>query len=56
MKSMAANRKAITQATFDDAVQENIREFGMCAADAIEDAISQFQAQVGTVFLFNKTK
>lgn len=36
----------ITQETYNEAVQENINEFGMSLEDAIEDTVKQFEAQV----------
>lgn len=36
---------AINQQTFDDAVQENINEFGMEIQEAIDDTVQQFEAQ-----------
>ena len=38
--------KQISQETYDDAVKENIEDFDMAPQDAIDDAISQFEAQV----------
>lgn len=37
--------KVITQVTFDAVVKENVSDFGMNFADAIRDAVSQFEAQ-----------
>jgi len=39
-----ASRK-ITQESFDEVVKENMEEFGMSPAEAVEDAVSQFEAQ-----------
>ena len=38
--------KKITQETFDSVVKENVQEFDMSPADAMQDAIEQFKAQV----------
>lgn len=35
----------ISQQTFDDAVRENVEEFGMALAEAVRDAVQQFEAQ-----------
>ncbi|KAF5282530.1 hypothetical protein FQA39_LY04937 [Lamprigera yunnana] len=37
--------RVINQDTFDDAVKENISEFGMDVEEAIADAVKQFEAQ-----------
>jgi len=37
--------KLITQDTFDEAVRENMEEFGMSQQEAVEDAVKQFEAQ-----------
>lgn len=37
--------KKISQETFDDVVRENMEEFDMEAAEALEDAIKQFNKQ-----------
>ncbi|OXB57705.1 UNVERIFIED_CONTAM: hypothetical protein H355_008659, partial [Colinus virginianus] len=37
--------KRIAQETFDDAVQENIAEFGMEPEEALKDAVQQFESQ-----------
>lgn len=37
--------KIISQKTFNDVVQENIVEFSMSSAEAIEETIKQFEAQ-----------
>ena len=42
--------KQISQETFDGVVRENMEEFEMSAEEAIEDAVSQFEAQVSPVF------
>ena len=39
--------KVISQETFDAVVQENITEFDLSKEEAIKDAISQFESQVG---------
>lgn len=36
----------ITQKTFDEAVQENINDFGLSQDEALSEAVSQFKAQV----------
>lgn len=36
--------RRITQATFDEAVEENVREFGMSREEAVADAVAQFEA------------
>lgn len=41
---MSTVNKRITQETFNEAVEENIREFGMTREEAIADAIQQFEA------------
>ena len=41
---MAAPRRLITQATFDEAVAENMTTFGMPSDEAVEDAVAQFCA------------
>ena len=41
--------KQISQKTFDDVVMENISEFEMCAEEAVEDAVQQFESQVKSV-------
>ena len=38
--------KQITQETFDDVVRENMQEFDMTAAEALEDAVKEFESQV----------
>ena len=38
--------KQISQETFDAVVKENMEEFDMSAEEAIQDAVSQFEAQV----------
>lgn len=43
---MAAGKKRISQETFDDAVHENMDDFGMSRQDAVKDAIEQFEMQV----------
>lgn len=37
---------AISQETFDEAVKDNINEFGMTPEEAVKDAVEQFVAQV----------
>ncbi|KAF5269825.1 hypothetical protein FQR65_LT05871 [Abscondita terminalis] len=37
--------RVINQETFDDAVKENVTEFGMEISEAITDAVKQFEAQ-----------
>ncbi|XP_073961109.1 armadillo repeat-containing protein 6 homolog [Choristoneura fumiferana] len=37
--------RVITQETYDEVVQENIKEFDMSAEEAIQDATAQFEAQ-----------
>ena len=37
--------KRISQATFDEVVQENVEEFEMDEDEALEDAVAQFQGQ-----------
>ena len=39
--------RTITQATFDAAVGENVREFGMGEHEALADAVAQFESQGG---------
>lgn len=41
----------INQKTFDDAVKENIEEFGMAPEEAISDTVKQFEVQVSCVLL-----
>jgi hypothetical protein len=41
-----AGQKRVSQETFDDAVRENMDDFGMSREDAINDAIEQFKMQV----------
>jgi hypothetical protein len=43
--------KQISQSTFDEAVRENIEEFGMDRQEAIDEAIKQFEAQAGRAAL-----
>ncbi len=43
--------KQISQSTFDQAVQENVEEFGMDREEAISEAIKQFEAQAGRAAL-----
>lgn len=43
-----AGKKRITQETFDDAVKENMDDFGMSREEAIKDSIEQFEMQVGS--------
>lgn len=38
--------KRITQETFDDAVKENMDDFGASREDAIKDTIEEFEMQV----------
>lgn len=40
--------RVITQETYDEVVQENIKEFDMSAEEAIQDATAQFEAQART--------
>lgn len=40
-----STKRRITQETFDAAVAENIEEFEMEPAEAVEDAIEQFKSQ-----------
>lgn len=40
---MASRR--ITQETFDAAVRENLEEFGLEPADALQEAVEQFESQ-----------
>lgn len=40
-----ASFKRISQETFDDVVRENIEDFDMSPADALQEAISQFKKQ-----------
>jgi hypothetical protein len=44
-----AGQKRVSQQTFDDAVRENMDDFGMSREDAIQDAIEQFKMQVSYV-------
>ena len=37
--------KVITQETFDSVVKENVEEFGMEIAEAVQDAKEQFEKQ-----------
>lgn len=50
--------KAITQETFDCVVQENVHDFEMDEAEAVTDAINQFQTQVciseNMLYILNK--
>lgn len=39
--------KAISQDTFNEVVKENIEEFDMTEDEAVQDAVKQFEAQVG---------
>lgn len=39
-----SGQRIIHQSTFDEAVDENIREFGMSRAEAVSDAIQQFES------------
>lgn len=39
------SRRRITQETFDDAVKENMEEFEMEPAEALRDAVEQFESQ-----------
>jgi hypothetical protein len=39
--------KRITQETFDAVVKENIDDFEMDEEEAMEDAVKQFESQVG---------
>jgi hypothetical protein len=39
--------KRITQETFDDAVKENMNDFGSSREDAIKDTMEEFEMQVG---------
>ena len=41
--------KQISQETFDTVVKENIAEFEMEPEEALNDAVQQFEAQVGLV-------
>ncbi|KAI8111557.1 hypothetical protein M9435_004057 [Picochlorum sp. BPE23] len=43
--SQTLNRKRITQATFDDAVRENVEEFDMEVEEAVSSAIEEFKSQ-----------
>ncbi len=43
-----AGQKRVSQETFDDAVRENMDDFGMAREEAIKDAIDQFKMQVRT--------
>lgn len=38
--------KVISQATYDDVIKENIKEFAMSPDEAREETIKQFEAQV----------
>ncbi|KAK9808657.1 hypothetical protein WJX72_001431 [[Myrmecia] bisecta] len=42
---MGGPRKRITQDTFDEAVQENMEEFDMEAAEAVKSAVEEFELQ-----------
>lgn len=42
---------AVSQETFNDAVKENINEFGMTPEEAVKNAVEQFVAQVNTFYL-----
>jgi len=44
---MNSSIKTITQETFDGVVQENISDFDMDEAEAVDDAVQQFISQVG---------
>jgi len=44
---MDSSIKTITQETFDGVVQENISDFDMDEAEAVDDAVQQFISQVG---------
>lgn len=39
-----SGEKRISQATFDEAVEENVREFSMSREEAVADAVQQFEA------------
>lgn len=39
------SRRVVSKETFLEAVQENMEEFGMTRDEAVQDAITQFQAQ-----------
>jgi len=43
--------RRITQETFDTVVKENIEEFEMSIEEALDDAVGQFQAQVGEIHM-----
>lgn len=39
--------RVISQETFDQVVKENIEEFGLDEDEALKEAVSQFESQVG---------
>lgn len=41
-------KRRITQETFDAAVRENMEEFEMAAAEALKEAVEQFESQGNT--------
>lgn len=44
---------AVSQESFNEAVQENINEFGMTPEEALKDAVEQFAAQVNIIFNYH---
>ena len=47
--------KQVTQDTFDDVVKENVQEFEMSVEEAINDAVQQFESQVGIIVTLDQT-
>ena len=47
--------KQVTQDTFDDVVKENVQEFEMSVEEAINDAVQQFESQVGIIITLDQT-
>ena len=45
-KKTPSVKRAITQETFDEVVRENIDELELDLAEALDDAVEQFEAQV----------
>lgn len=39
----------VNQDTYDEVVEENIREFEMTKEEAVEEAVKQFQAQASPI-------
>lgn len=47
-------RKTVTKETFDQAVKENMEEFGMSQEEAVADATLQFKQMVGPTAPFQQ--